>query len=167
MSKNFKMSDLDVLSYYLGIKVQQSTAGITICQSAYEKKLLDTTGLADSNPTMTPMEAQFQLRKAGTTTAVDTINYCSIVGSLRYLVNTRPDLAYFVRYVSRFVEAPREEHLVAVKRILRYVAGTRGWGVRYYVGRGKEKLELIGYSDNDMAGDVDDRKSTSRMIYFL
>ena len=88
MSKNFKMSDLDVLSYYLGIKVQQSTAGITICQSAYEKKLLDTTGLADSNPTMTPMEAQFQLRKAGTTTTVDSTNYRSIVGSLLYLVNS-------------------------------------------------------------------------------
>ena len=57
MSKNFKMSDLGVLSYYIGIKVQQSTAGIIICQSAYAKKLLDTAGLADSNPTRMPMEA--------------------------------------------------------------------------------------------------------------
>ena len=65
------------------------------------------------------------------------------------------------------MEAPREEHLVAVKRILRYVAGTRGWGVRYCTGRGKEKLELVGYSGSDMAGDVDDHKSSSGMIYFL
>ena len=65
------------------------------------------------------------------------------------------------------MEAPREEHLVAVKRILRYVARTRGWGVRYCIGRGKEKLKLVGYSDSDTAGDVDDRKSTSGMIYFL
>ena len=100
------------LSYYLGIEVQQSTAGITICQSAYTKKLLDSTELADSNPTRTPMEAQLQLRKAGTTTAVDATNYHSIVGSLRYLVNTSPDLAYSVGYVSRFIEKPREEHLV-------------------------------------------------------
>ena len=56
------------------------------------------------------------------------------------------------------MEAPREEHLVAVKRILRYVAGTRGWGVRYCAGSEKEKLKLVGYSDSDMAGDVDDRK---------
>ena len=81
------------------------------------------------------MEAQLLLRKAGTTTAIDATNYCNIVGSLRYLVNTRPDLAYFVRYMSRFMKAPREEYLVAVKRILRYVAGTRGWGVRYCAGR--------------------------------
>ena len=67
MSKNFKMSDLSVFRYYLGIKVQQSTIGITICQSAYAKKLLDTTGLAGSNLTRTPMEAQLQLRKARTT----------------------------------------------------------------------------------------------------
>ena len=67
MSKNFKMSDLGVLNYYLGIEMQQSTAGITICQGAYAKNLLDTTGLADSNPIGMPMEARLQLRKAGTT----------------------------------------------------------------------------------------------------
>ena len=65
------------------------------------------------------------------------------------------------------MEAPRKEHLVAVKRILRYVAGTSGWGVRYSAGKEKTKLELVGYSDSDMAGDVDDYKSTSGMIYFL
>ena len=167
MSKNFKMNDLVVLSYYLGIEVQQSTTDITICQSAYAKKLLDTTGLADSNPTRTPMEAWLQLRKADTTTTVNATNYHNIVGSLRYLVNTRPDFAYSVGYVSRFMEAPREAHLVAVKRILRYVAGTKSWGVRYCAGKEKKKLELVGYSDSDMAGDVDDHKSTSGMIYFL
>ena len=56
---------------------------------------------------------------------------------------------------------------MAVKRILCYVAGTRGWGVRYSAGKEKTKLELVGYSDSDMAGDIDDRKSTSGMIYFL
>ena len=65
------------------------------------------------------------------------------------------------------MDAPREEHLVVVKRILHYVAGTRGWGVRYYAGRGKKKLELVGYSDSDMADDVDDRKSTNKLIYVL
>ena len=113
------------------------------------------------------MEPQLQQRKADPLTAVDVTNYRSIVGSLRYLVNTRPDLAYSIGYVSRFMEAPREEHLVAVKRILRYVAGTKGWGVKYRAGREEEKLELVGYSDSDMADDVDDRKSTSGMIYFL
>ena len=68
MSKTFKMSDLDVLSYYLDIDVQQSTTGITICQGAYAKKLLNTAGLTNSNPTRTPMEVRLQLRKVGTIT---------------------------------------------------------------------------------------------------
>ena len=101
ISKNFKMSNLGVLSYYLGIEVQQSIADITICQGAYAKKLLDTVGLADNNPTRTPMEARLQPRKVGTTTVVDSTNYRSIVGSLRYLVNTRLEPSYSVGYVSR------------------------------------------------------------------
>ncbi|XP_022932859.1 uncharacterized protein LOC111439398 [Cucurbita moschata] len=96
---------------------------------------MDTAGLADSNLTRTSMEARLQLRKADTTTTIDSTNYRSIVGSLRYLVNTHLDLAYFVGYVSRFMEEPREEHLVVVKHILGYVVGTRGWGVRYCAGR--------------------------------
>jgi hypothetical protein len=55
---------------------------------------------------------------------VDATTYQSIVRSLRYLVNTRPDLAFVVGYVSRFLEEPREDHLAAVKKILCYVAGT-------------------------------------------
>ena len=113
----------------------------------YTKKLLNTVGLADSNPTRMLMEARLQLRKVSTMTSIDTTNYHSIVGSLRYLLNTCLELAYSVGYVSRFMEAPREEHLVAVKRILRYVTETRDWGVRYCAGRGKEKLELVGYSE--------------------
>jgi hypothetical protein len=128
MCKTFKMSDLGVLSYYLGIEVLQSRDATTICQGAYAKKILDTAGLEESNPSRTPMELRLQLSKTGDTPAVDSTNYHNIIGSLCYLVNTRPDLAYLVGYVSRFMEAPREKHLAAVKRILRYLAGTRGWG---------------------------------------
>jgi hypothetical protein len=76
----------------------------------------------------TPMEVRLQLSKNGDTPAVDSTNYRSVVGSLRYMVNTYPDLAYSVGYVSRFMEAPREEHMMAVKCILRYLVGTKRWG---------------------------------------
>jgi hypothetical protein len=166
MCKSFKVSDLDVLSYYLGVEVQQSRDGIAICQGACVKKILDAAGLDESNPSTTPMEPRLRLSKTGYTPAVDSTNYRSVVGSLRYLVNTRPDLAYSAYYVSHFMEAPREEHLAAVKRILCYLARTKGWGVKYCAGGGK-KMELIGYSDSDMVGDKVDHKSTSGMIYFL
>jgi len=90
--------------------------------------------------------------------------YRSIVGSLRYLVNSRPDLAYSVGYVSRFMEAPTAEHLVAVKRVLRYVAGTLQFGCCY---RRKKEAQLVGYSDSDLAGDIDTRKSTTGVVFFL
>jgi hypothetical protein len=63
MCKSFKMSDLSALSYYLGVEVQQSRDGITICQGAYAKKILDAAGLEESNPSRTPMEPRLQLQK--------------------------------------------------------------------------------------------------------
>ena len=82
------------------------------------------------------------------------------------MVNTRPDLAFAVGYVSRFLEEPREDHLMSVKHILRYVEGTKNWGL--WFSRKKEKeAHLTGFSDSDYAGDVDARKSTTGVIFFL
>jgi hypothetical protein len=164
MKAKFKMSDLGLLHYYLGLEVTQSEAGITICQSAYATKILESAGLAGCNASHTPMEPRLKLSKQSTAPAVDPTKYRSIVGSLRYLVNSRPDLAYSVGYISRFMEAPTTEHLVAVKRVLRYVAGTLQFGCCYQ--RNKE-AQLVGYSDSDLAGDIDTRKSTTGVFFFL
>jgi hypothetical protein len=88
------------------------------------------------------------------------------VGSLRYLVNTRPDLAFSIEYVSRFMEEPHEDHQAAIKHILRYIAGTRDWGLKFARKKGDQPV-LLGYSDSDLAGDVKCRKSTSGVIFFL
>jgi hypothetical protein len=77
------------------------------------------------------MEMKLKLHKEGTTSVVDTTEYRSLIGSLRYLCNSRPDLAYSVGYLIRFMEAPRQEHLTTVKRVLCYVTGTVHWGVHY------------------------------------
>jgi hypothetical protein len=82
------------------------------------------------------------------------------------LVNTHPDLAFDVGYVSHFVEEPREDHLATVKKILRYVVGTCNWGLWFGQKKGNQAL-LIGFSDADFAGDVDARKSTTGVIFFL
>lgn len=122
--------------------------------------------MVDCNPCHAPMEAKLKLSKSSTAALVDATYYRSIVGGLRYLVNTRPDLAFSVGYVSRFMAEPREDHMAAVKHILRYIAGTRDHGVSYSGGK-TEELKLTGYSDSDMAGDVDDRKSTTGVLFFL
>ena len=80
--------------------------------------------MAECKPCVTPMEERLKLTKDGTAAKVDATLYRSIVGSLRYLVHTRPDIAFAVGYVSRFMEDPREDHWAAMKRLLRYVKGT-------------------------------------------
>ena len=161
----FQMSDLGLLSYYLGIEVRQSPTGIDIAQPAYALKLVEKAGLAGCRPCQTPMEPRLKLSRDSTAPKVDATKYRSLVGSLRYLVHTRPDLAFSVGYVSRFMEAPTEEHEAAVKRIIRYIAGTLHLGCRY--GREEGATSLVGYSDSDLGGDVDSRKSTSGSLFFL
>ena len=112
------------------------------------------------------MEEKLKLSKDSTAPLVDATNYRSIVGALRYLTHTRPDIGFAVGYVSRFMAEPREDHLAAVKHLLRYVAGTRDYGL-VYPRRSRGELELIGFSDSDMAGDVDGRRSTTGVLFFL
>jgi hypothetical protein len=91
--------------------------------------------------------------------------YRSMVGGLRYLVHTRPDICYAVGYLSRYMDAPTGEHWAAVKHLLRYISGTKSLGCCY--ARQDPAAGLVGYTDADMAGDVDDRRSTSGMMYFF
>ena len=111
------------------------------------------------------MEERLKLSRESTAEEVDATEYRRIVGSLRYLVHTRPDLAFAVGFVSRFMERPTKEHMMAVKRILRYVAGTTNYGLHYR--RKTKETQLIGYTDSDLAGDIDTRKSTSGTLFFL
>ncbi|XP_040245182.1 secreted RxLR effector protein 161-like [Aegilops tauschii subsp. strangulata] len=112
------------------------------------------------------MQNRLQLCKTGTGDAMDATRYRSVVGSLRYLCNTRPDITYAVGIVSRYLEAPAELHWAAVKQILRYVSGTLEYGCCYKRG-GISAPEVIGYSDSDHAGNVDDRRSTTGVVFFL
>jgi hypothetical protein len=165
MKTMFSMSDLGLLNYYLGIEVRQSSDGISLCQSSYAEKLLEKSGMKGCNSVQTPMEARLHLSKESKSPGVDATQYRSMVGSLRYLIHTRPDITYSVGIVSRFMESPTSEHLAAVKHILRYVSGTLNLGVKYR--RGEENLCLTGFSDSDMAGDINDRKSTSGILFYL
>ncbi|XP_039827389.1 secreted RxLR effector protein 161-like [Panicum virgatum] len=112
------------------------------------------------------MEVRLKLSTKSTTPEVDATMYRSLVGSLRYLVHTWPDIAFAVGYVSRFMEKPRQEHLVAVKHLLRYIAGTTEYGL-VYPKLSSGDNNLIGYSDSDMGGDIDERKCTTGVLFFL
>ncbi|GJZ46102.1 ribonuclease H-like domain, reverse transcriptase, RNA-dependent DNA polymerase [Tanacetum coccineum] len=103
MKEKFEMSDLGLLAYYLGIEVTQANGDISIKQSAYASKILKEAGMIDCNETLIPMDPGTRLTKITEGTMVDSTEYRSIIGCLRYLLHTRPDLSYSGQ---RIMESP-------------------------------------------------------------
>jgi hypothetical protein len=165
MTSVFQMSDLGLLRYYLGIEVKQCADGIMLSQGVYVVKILEKVGMTKCNSRQTPMESRLKLSKNSNESLVDATTYRSIIGSLHYLVNTHPDIAFAVGYVSRFLAEQPEDHMVVMKHILRYIAGTVDWGLHLKKGNGR--VVLLGFSDSDFADDVDSRKSTTGVLFFL
>ena len=81
--------------------------------------------------------------------------YISMIGKLQYVVHNRPDIALSLVIVARFSTNPRENYLMAVKRILRYLKGIEDFDLYY---KKNEKFELRSYNDVDWGGEIDDRK---------
>jgi hypothetical protein len=106
MKASFQMSDLGLLSFYLGIKVHQGDSRIMLRQTAYAKRVVELAGLTDCNPALTPMEKRLKLSRDSTTEEVNATQYRRLVGSLRYLTHTRSDLAFSIGYVSQFMQRP-------------------------------------------------------------
>ncbi|KAJ3693375.1 hypothetical protein LUZ60_008855 [Juncus effusus] len=164
MMREFEMTDLGLMKYFLGLEVTQGECGIFASQEAYAKDILKRYKMEDSNPVATPMELDAKLSKFEGGEIFDASKYKSLVGSLRYLTCTRPDIAYSVGVVSRFMEEPRYSHWKAIKRILRYIRGTESLGLYYSK---TNEYKLVGYSDSDWCRDVDDRKSTSEYVFYM
>lgn len=165
MGDKFDMTDLGKLSYYLGIEVEQGEHCIKLKQSGYATKILEKAGMGGCNPTKFPMDPKECVSKDEQGKAIDTTMFKSLVGGLRYLVNTRPDIAYPVGVISRYMERPTMVHLNAAKRIMRYIKGTIHFGLVYTRCSGNNFI--TGFSDSDMGGSFDDRRSTGGMAYYL
>jgi len=121
--------------------------------------------MKDCNSVSNPSETNSKLDECSEEEKVDSTMFRQIVGSLRYLCNSRPNICYSVSVISKFMHDPRKPHLIAAKRILRYVKGTMEYGLLFPYGAKSEVNELIGYSDSDWCGDLTDRKSTSGYVF--
>lgn len=164
MTKHFEMTDMGLMSYFLCLEVMQTSEGIFISQKKFAGDILKRFKMEFCNPIKTPVKARSHLSKAGNGELVNASAYRSLVGSLRYLTNTQPDIVFGVGFISRFMETPSQDHLQAAKRILRYVKGTQSHGLFY---TSAKTCNLVGYSDSDWAGDVEDRKSTSGFVFHM
>ncbi|XP_020577796.1 uncharacterized protein LOC110022962 [Phalaenopsis equestris] len=164
MTKEFEMTDIGLMAFYLGIEVKQMEDGIFISQEGYASEILKKFKMENSQSIKTPVECGVKLSQFDEGKRIDPIFFKSLVGSLRYLTCTRPDILYVVGLVSRYMETPTVTHLKTAKRIMRYIKGTIDFGLFY---SSSNNFKLVGYSDSDWAGDMDDRKSTTGFVFFI
>ncbi|KAD4586555.1 hypothetical protein E3N88_24156 [Mikania micrantha] len=164
MTTNFEMSAMGELQFFLGLQIKQKPDGIFIHQSKYTKELLKKFDLQNCKPCSNPMSTTTQLDADLKGTSVDETLYRCMIGSLMYLTASRPDIMFATCVCARFQAAPKESHLIAVKRIFRYLQGTQFLGIWYSTG---QSCKLVAFSDSDYAGCKLSRKSTSGGCQFL
>ncbi|WVZ70679.1 LOW QUALITY PROTEIN: hypothetical protein U9M48_019322 [Paspalum notatum var. saurae] len=164
LQREFSMSDLGPLHHFLGMHVQPCDGGLFLCQKQYMLDILARAGMSECKPCITPVDTSSKLSGAEGALVQDATDFRSLAGALQYLTFTRPDIAYAVQQVCLHMHAPREPHLAALKRILRYIRGTLDLGLLL---RPSASPDLVVYSDADWAGCPDTHKSTSGYAVFL
>ncbi|XP_057746722.1 uncharacterized mitochondrial protein AtMg00810-like [Arachis stenosperma] len=164
MIKYFEMTNMGLMSHFLGIEVVQKDDEIFISQKKYANDILKKFQMKHSKPVSTPVEEKFKLLREDKRKIVNPTYYKSLIGSLRYLTATRPDIVFGVGLLSRFMEESCTNHLQAAKRILRYIKDTLNDGIYY---ENTNEINLVGYTDSDWVGDIKTRKSTSEFIFRL
>ncbi|GJT12879.1 retrovirus-related pol polyprotein from transposon TNT 1-94 [Tanacetum coccineum] len=121
MTREFEMTDIGLIYYYLGIEMKQTDEGIFICQERYAKEILKRFDMDKCNPVGTPIKHKIKPSKHDGGKAVDSTLFKSLVRSLRYLTCTRPVILFVVGLISRFMDEPMTKHLKIAKRILHYI----------------------------------------------
>jgi len=158
MQDEFEMSLMGELTFFLGLQIKQYKDCLFISQSKYTKELLKKYGMENCKPMSTPMSSNAYLETDLTGKDVDEKTYRGMIGSLLYLTSSRPDIMFSTCLCARFQSKPKESHMTAVKRILKYLKGTVNVGLWYPKGN---TCSLVGYTDADYAGCRVERKSTS------
>lgn len=167
----FEMKDLGHARKILGMEIlrDRSSSSLVLSQKDYIKKVLKTFGMEECRAVSTPLGSQFKLasltkdNEAEQTRGMEDIPYTSAVGSLMYaMIGFRPDLAYAVEMVCRYMSKPGKDHWLAVKWIMRYIKGSLDLGLTFIK---EDKFEVRGYCDSDYAADLDKRRSIAGYIF--
>lgn len=129
----YGLKDQGLLSQYLGVEVKQTPRAITISQSKYAREILQKFGYSEAHSVGNPMEVNVSLAPLDEDETTDSsFPYREAIGMLMYLAtSTRPDLAFVLGQLSRFVANPSKKHVGTLKRVLRYLAGTLEYGISY------------------------------------
>ncbi|WVZ85242.1 LOW QUALITY PROTEIN: hypothetical protein U9M48_032189 [Paspalum notatum var. saurae] len=161
MSREFEMSLMGELQFFLGLQIKQGPERTFIHEAKYTRDILKKFEMGDSKPKTTPMSTNTALDADEDGEAVDQKEFRGMIGSLLYLTATRPDIQFAVCLCARYQASPRTSHRQAVKRIFRYLKFTPELGLWYSSG------SSLSLRDVDHAGCRIDRKSTSGTCQLL
>ncbi|WVZ88901.1 hypothetical protein U9M48_035368 [Paspalum notatum var. saurae] len=164
MAKEFEMSMIGELTFFLGFQIKQLKEETFIYQEKYTRDLLKRFKMDDCKSIETSMATNAKLEADESGIKVNQTLYRSMIGSLLYLCASRSNIMFSVCLCARFQADPKESHLTTVKRILRYLKHTPSIGLWYPKGA---SFELLGYSDSDFAGCRVERKSSFGGCYLL
>jgi len=164
MQREFEISMMGELNFFLGLQVKQVEHGIFLSQAKYCRELLKKFNMENYKEAFTPIATGCYLDVDETGVDVDQIKFRQLIGSFLYLTTSRPDIMFSVYLCAKFQAKPKESHYVAAKRILKYVKGTTEVGLWY---PSEVSLNLVRYSDSDFACCKVDRKSTSGTCHLL
>jgi histone deacetylase 1/2 len=117
------MKDLGDIHYFLGLQIVRDESTFTVTQTRYLLSLLQKFGFDGAKPVSTPLASGSSMSATDGVPLADPSHYRCLVGSLQYLTLTRPSILFAVHHVCRFMQAPHDTHLIAVKRIFRYLKG--------------------------------------------
>ena len=152
LKTRFEMTDSGKCTFVLGIELVDGADGsVTMCQRRYVDDILKRFGMENCKAVANPVDMISRLvsSEAATKTGAP---FREAVGALMHLTTaTRPDIAFAVGYVPRFMENPQEDHWIAIKLILCYLQGTKTHGICY---KPSDNIDFRGYSDADWAGDL-------------
>jgi transposase InsO family protein len=170
LKARYSMTDAGPMDWFLGVRVDYDIkAGfLALSQAAYATDILRRFNMEECRTVSVPMEARLQVVE-GVADKEEIVfmldkDYSALVGALLYLANcTRPDLAYAVNQLARFMSNPRRVHWLAALRVLRYVRATVTYELRYI--REEETFTLQGFSDSDWGGDTATRRSTAGYVF--
>lgn len=157
-----EMKDLGRASQCVGLNITRHRDTIMIDQEKYIKDVLNKFGMSDCKPCKTPIEVGQKFTQSADNKEID-YPYQQAIGCLLYIAQgTRPDISFAVNTLSRFNKEPRIEHWTAVKRVLRYLQGTKDMKLTYTK---DSESTMKGFCDADWASDNNDRKSCTGYVF--